>query len=55
MKNLIYKILVIVFIAGVFNSCSENLDQLPFDEFATENAFVTRQILKTELEVFTVI
>ncbi|MGY8885935.1 MAG: RagB/SusD family nutrient uptake outer membrane protein [Flavobacteriales bacterium] len=41
MKNLIYKILVIVFIAGVFNSCSENLDQLPFDEFATENAFVT--------------
>ncbi len=41
MKNLIYKILIIVFIAGVFNSCTKNLDQLPFDEFATENAFVT--------------
>ena len=41
MKNIIYRIVIIVFIAGVFNSCTKNLDQLPFDEFATENAFVT--------------
>ena len=41
MKNLIYRILIIVFVGGVFNSCTKNLDQLPFDEFATENAFVT--------------
>ncbi len=41
MKNLIYRIVIIVFVAGVFNSCTKNLDQLPFDEFATANAFVT--------------
>lgn len=41
MKNLIYKIVIIVFAAGLCNSCSQNLDQLPFDEFATSSAFVT--------------
>jgi tetratricopeptide (TPR) repeat protein len=41
MKNYIYKIVIVVFAAGLFGSCSQNLDQLPFDEFATENAFVT--------------
>jgi hypothetical protein len=41
MKNIIYRIVIIVFIAGVFNSCTKSLEQLPFDEFATANAFVT--------------
>jgi len=40
MKN-IYKIVMIVFIAGIFNSCDNSLDQLPFDSFATSSAFVT--------------
>lgn len=41
MKNILYKIVIVVFIAGVFSSCTKSLDQLPFDEFATANAFVT--------------
>lgn len=41
MKNITYKIVTVVFISGILFSCSKSLDQLPFDEFATENAFVT--------------
>lgn len=41
MKNILYKIVIVVFIAGVFSSCTKSLEQLPFDEFATANAFVT--------------
>ena len=41
MKNIIYKIVTVVFIAGLFSSCDKELDQLPFDGLATPNAFVT--------------
>ena len=41
MKNIIYKIAVVVLIAGSFASCSDELEQIPFDEFGTENAYVT--------------
>lgn len=42
MKN-IKNIILSIFILGAFSSCEKNLDQLPFDEFATENAFKTAQ------------
>ena len=41
MKNIIYKITVVFLFAGLLVSCDKELDQLPFDEFATDNAFVT--------------
>jgi starch-binding outer membrane protein, SusD/RagB family len=41
MRNIIYRIVIIAFIAGISSSCTKSLEQLPFDEFATENAFVT--------------
>lgn len=42
MKNLKY-ILIAIFAFGLTTSCDDELDQLPFDEFATENAFTTAQ------------
>lgn len=42
MKN-IKHILLSIFILGALSSCEDNLDQLPFDEFATDNAFTTAQ------------
>jgi tetratricopeptide (TPR) repeat protein len=43
MKYTIYKIAFIFLFIGFLGSCEKNLDQLPFDEFATENAFVTAE------------
>jgi len=43
MKKYIKIITVIVFFTGILVSCEEDLDQLPYDEFATENAFSTAQ------------
>ncbi|HPF11420.1 MAG TPA: RagB/SusD family nutrient uptake outer membrane protein [Flavobacteriaceae bacterium] len=36
-------IFMFVVALGLFTSCDNNLDQLPFDEFATDNAFITAQ------------
>ncbi len=41
MKNIFYKITVLALIIGGFTSCDKELDQIPFDEFGTENAYVT--------------
>ncbi len=41
MKNIFYKITVLALIVGGFTSCDDKLDQVPFDEFGTENAYVT--------------
>lgn len=41
MKNIFYKITVLALIIGGFTSCDNELDQVPFDEFGTENAYVT--------------
>lgn len=41
MKKLINKIAILVLAVTGFTSCEKELDQLPFDEFATPNAFVT--------------
>jgi|TARA_R100000479_G_scaffold85403_1_gene41534 hypothetical protein len=41
MKNIIYKISILLFIAGIFSSCDDELDQVPFDAFGTENAYET--------------
>ncbi|CAM3289175.1 RagB/SusD family nutrient uptake outer membrane protein [Aequorivita lipolytica] len=41
MKKIIYKITVLALIIGGFTSCDNELDQVPFDEFGTENAYVT--------------
>lgn len=41
MKNIIYKIAILVLVVGVFASCEDELEQIPFDEFGTENAYVT--------------
>ncbi len=35
--------LVLSLVIGGFTSCDDELDQLPFDEFATDNAFVTSE------------
>jgi len=43
MKKYIKIITVIVFFIGLLVSCEKELDQLPYDEFATENAFTTAQ------------
>ena len=42
MKNLKY-ILIAILAFGITSSCDDQLDQLPYDEFATENAFTTAQ------------
>ncbi|NCO63272.1 MAG: RagB/SusD family nutrient uptake outer membrane protein [Flavobacteriaceae bacterium CG18_big_fil_WC_8_21_14_2_50_34_36] len=41
MKNILNKIAIFALILGSFASCDQELDQLPFDEFASENAFIT--------------
>lgn len=41
MKKIISKIAVLALIVGGFTSCDKELDQIPFDEMATENAFIT--------------
>ncbi|MCG2418455.1 RagB/SusD family nutrient uptake outer membrane protein [Aequorivita sp. F47161] len=41
MKKIINKITVLALIVSVFTSCDSELDQVPFDEFGTENAYVT--------------
>ena len=41
MKKIIYKITFLVLVVGAFSSCDSKLDQVPFDEFGTENAYVT--------------
>lgn len=43
MKNNKIYILLIAFMIGLFVSCDDDLDQLPYDEFATENAYITAQ------------
>jgi len=43
MKKYIKIMTIIVFFMGIFVSCNDELDQLPYDEFATENAYVTAQ------------
>jgi len=43
MKNILYKLTFVLLFAGLLSSCEKNLDQLPFDEFATDNAFITAQ------------
>lgn len=41
MKKIISKIAVLALIVGGFTSCDKELDQVPFDEIATDNAFIT--------------
>src|SRR5690606_36230526 len=41
MKKIIYRITVFALIVGAFSSCDKELDQIPFDEFGIENAYVT--------------
>ncbi|AFU67995.1 outer membrane nutrient binding protein, SusD family [Psychroflexus torquis ATCC 700755] len=41
MKNIFIKSLIFVFTIGFLTSCEDKLDQIPFDEFGTENAFVS--------------
>jgi hypothetical protein len=41
MKKIIYKITILAFIVGAFTSCDKELDQIPFDSFGNENAYVT--------------
>ncbi len=43
MKKYIKIITIIVFFTGTFISCEDELDQLPYDEFATDNAYITAQ------------
>lgn len=41
MKKIISKIAVLALIVGGLTSCDKELDQIPFDETATENAYIT--------------
>lgn len=41
MKKIIFKITVFSLLIGALTSCDSELDQLPFDEFAVDNAYVT--------------
>jgi len=41
MKNIIYKSILFLFVAGVLTSCDDELDQVPFDSFGTQFAFTT--------------
>lgn len=43
MKKLIYKIAMFAFIGATLVSCDKQLDQLPFDGLATDNAFVSAE------------
>ncbi len=41
MKKYIYKLITFTLIIGSITSCDSELEQIPFDEFATENAFIS--------------
>lgn len=41
MKKLIYKIAVLVLVTGGLASCDSELNQIPFDEFANESAYIS--------------
>jgi tetratricopeptide (TPR) repeat protein len=41
MKNIISKITVLALFVGIFASCDDELNQVPFDSFGTENAYTT--------------
>lgn len=41
MKKLIYKIAILAVFTGGLTSCDSELDQIPFDEFANENAYIS--------------
>lgn len=41
MKNIISKISVLALFVGIFASCDDELNQIPFDSFGTENAYST--------------
>lgn len=41
MKKIIFKITVLALVVGGFTSCDSELDQIPFNEFGTENAYIT--------------
>jgi hypothetical protein len=41
MKNIFKKCLIFVFTFGLLTSCEDNLDQIPFNSFGTENAFIS--------------
>ncbi len=41
MKKIFIKSILCLFIGGAFVSCENELDQLPYNSFATENAFVS--------------
>lgn len=43
MKNIITKFSICLFTLGALVSCEDNLDQVPYDVFGTENAFVSAQ------------
>lgn len=43
MKKIVYKFVFLVIVAGGFTACEKELDQIPFDSFASANAFVTAQ------------
>lgn len=43
MKKYFKIIIIIVFFTGLFVSCDDELEQLPYDEFASANAYVTAQ------------
>lgn len=43
MKKIFFNISLFILAIGAFTSCDDNLDQLPFDSFATDNAFNTAQ------------
>lgn len=43
MKKYIYKLTFIFLISGLLVSCDNELDQVPFDDFASANAFVTAE------------
>lgn len=43
MKNIVYKLSFIIILGGFVSSCDKDLDQLPYDEFPTEYAYVTAQ------------
>ena len=43
MKKIIYKITVLALVVGGFASCDSELDQLPYDELGTDEAFNTAE------------
>ncbi|RFN58676.1 RagB/SusD family nutrient uptake outer membrane protein [Marixanthomonas ophiurae] len=43
MKNIFYKITILALIAGFSTSCDNELDQVPFDQFGTSQAYITAE------------